>query len=81
MARDKNLDAKMDQIANYVADKILEGLSVDKELNDAFKTLTSYWTAASKLDKVPGGDDGSKSSGFDGMKSRIAQAGRTDEQA
>lgn len=70
MARDKTLDVKMEQIAHFVADKILDGASVDNETNTAFKTLTAYWTAATKLDKV-GQDEETAKSGFGGIKTRL----------
>lgn len=77
MPRDKALDSKMDKIAHFVADKLLASESVDKELNDAFKTLTQYWTSATKLDKGEPGED----EGFGGIRKRIAEAGNGEKTA
>ena len=74
MPRDKGLDTKMDAIANFVADRILSSEEIPKEVNDAFKTLTQYWTSATKLDKISD-EDTENSSGFGGIKARIAAAG------
>jgi hypothetical protein len=68
---DRPLDSKMDAIANFVADKILANDTIDSEVNAAFKTLTTYWTAATKLDKVSEADEAAKSGGFAGIKNRI----------
>lgn len=70
MARDEGLDKKMNDIAHMVADTLLGNGMVDKETNDAFKILTAYWTAATKLDKIPGDDPDAKS-GFGGIKDRL----------
>lgn len=73
--RERNLDQKMEDIAHYVADRILGNEEVGKELNDAFKTLTTYWSTATKLDKVEGNEDTTKGGSFGAMKVRIAAAG------
>jgi hypothetical protein len=78
VARDKGLDQKMEAVANLFADRLLNGTPVEKEENDAFKTLTTYWTSATKLDKVAGEEDDANSSGFTGIRARIAAAGKND---
>lgn len=65
------LDEKMLAIANFVADRILANEPIDGEVNAAYKTLTTYWTAATKLDKVAKADEDAKSGGFNGIKNRI----------
>lgn len=65
------LDDKMLAIANFVADRILANEPIDGEVNAAYKTLTTYWTSATKLDKVAKTEEDAKSSGFNGIKSRI----------
>lgn len=78
MSRDQSLDEKMDKIAHVFADCLLNNQPVDKESNDAWKVLTQYWTAATKLDKVSETENGANSGGFGGIKARIAAAGKTD---
>lgn len=77
----KGLNEKMDEIAHLVADKLLGGEEVTKELNDAFKTLAVYWTSATKLDKVSDSGPDAKGSDFSSIKQRIADAGQTNEPA
>lgn len=75
MPRDQSLDKKMNDIAHYVADRILAGETVDSELNASFKTLAGYWAQATKLDKTD--DEDERKNGFGGaIQSRINEAER-----
>jgi len=58
----------MEELANALADKSLGNLPPDKDLVDAFKSLTTYYLGTEKLDK---GDERDATSGMAGVRERL----------
>lgn len=76
MADEKNFDAKIEDLANALADKALGNLPPDKELVDCFKALAGYYSSSRKVRQPEAPES---TSGFGDIKRRIAAAGTGEE--
>ena len=73
---DPHLDELMERLAVDMAQKLIGNSSVDKDITDTFKALTTYYAQTRKLSKVPSIED-DQGGGFGAAKRRVEQADKS----